>query len=62
MEVGRERSQVMTAGLGIRNQGRGIRTLVAPLSLPLSTSVGVCQAGPVWTPDPWGRNKPDAIV
>ena len=50
----------MTAGLGHKIRGRGIRTLIAPLSLPLSTSVGVCQAGPVWTPDPWGRNKPDA--
>jgi hypothetical protein len=52
----------MTAGLRQMSQGRGIRTLVASLSLLLSTSVGVCQAGPVWTPDPWGRNKPDAVI
>lgn len=58
MEVGRKRSQVMRAGLK-QNRGSGIRDLVATLSSPFSTSVGVCQAGPVWTPDPWGRNKPD---
>jgi len=49
----------MTAGLRQQSQGGGIRTLCAFLQLPFTTSVGVCQAGPVWTPDPWGRNKPD---
>lgn len=49
----------MTAGPRTKGQGSGIRTLVASLSIPFSISVGVCQAGPVWTPDPWGRNKPD---
>jgi hypothetical protein len=45
----------MTAG---PRQGSGIRTL-ATLPTPSGTTVGICQAGPVWTPDPWGRNKPD---
>lgn len=52
----------MTARLRQKGQGSGIRTLAASLSIPFSTSVGVCQAGPVWTPDPWGRNKPDAAA
>ena len=61
MEVGGERSQVMTAGLRQMNGDRGIRIPEASLPLPFTTSVGVCQAGPVWTPDPWGRNKPDVV-
>ncbi len=61
MEVGGERSQVMAARLRQQSEGRGIRIPEASLPLPFSTSVGVCQAGPVWTPDPWGRNKPDVV-
>lgn len=49
----------MTAGLRQMNGDGGIRIPEASLPLPFTTSVGVCQAGPVWTPDPWGRNKPD---
>jgi hypothetical protein len=49
----------MTARLRTKGQGSGNRTLAASPSIPFSTSVGVCQAGPVWTPDPWGRNEPD---
>ena len=47
----------MTAGP--RQQGSGNRALNASLPTPSGTTVGICQAGPVWTPDPWGRNKPD---
>jgi hypothetical protein len=47
----------MTAGP--RRQGSGTRTLNATLPTPSGTTVGICQAGPVWTPDPWGHNKPD---
>ena len=48
----------MTAGTRQRN-GSGTRTLSASLPTPSGNSVGLCQAGPVWTPDPWGRNEPD---
>jgi hypothetical protein len=48
----------MTAGPR-QNQGSGTRTLIASLPTPSGNSVGICQTGPVWTPDPWGRNKPD---
>ena len=48
----------MTAGLR-QKQGSGIATLSASLPTLSTGSVGICQAGPVWTPDPWGRNKPD---
>jgi hypothetical protein len=47
----------MTAGP--RQRGSGNRTPNASLPTPSGTTVGICQAGPVWTPDPWGRNKPD---
>ncbi len=47
----------MTAGPG--QQGSGTRTLIASLPTLSTPRVGVCQAGPVWTPDPWGRNKPE---
>jgi hypothetical protein len=47
----------MTAGPA--RQGSGIRTLCPSLPTPSGHTVGICQAGPVWTPDPWGRNKPD---
>ena len=49
----------MTAGLRQQIGGGVTRIPEASLPLPFTTSCGVCQAGPVWTPDPWGRNKPD---
>jgi hypothetical protein len=44
---------------GQMSQGSGIRILCPSLPTPSGRTVGVCQAGPVWTPDPWGRTKPD---
>jgi len=49
----------MTARL---SQAARVLSCCAPAtSLPsTSITVGVCQAGPVWTPDPWGSTtKPD---
>lgn len=46
---------------GQRQTGSGNRTLSASLPTPSGNSVGICQAGPVWTPDPWGRTKPDQV-
>jgi hypothetical protein len=48
----------MTAGPR-QQQGSGSYALSASLPTPSGISVGICQAGPVWTPDPWGRTKPD---
>jgi hypothetical protein len=47
----------MTAGL--RQQGGRIGTRGAALPASAGTSAGIHKTGPVWTPDPWGRNKPD---
>ena len=49
----------MTARLSQAAQGITGRALAT--SLPsTSITIGVCQAGPVWTPDPWGsQTKPD---
>jgi len=59
MEVGEARSPVMTARLS--QAARGIGFCAPATSLPLtSITIGVCQAGPVWTPDPWGSTtKPE---
>ena len=43
---------------GLRQKASGTRSS-AFLPTPSHITVGICQAGPVWTPDPWGRNKPD---
>jgi hypothetical protein len=50
----------MTAGPR-QQQGSGINALSASLPTPSGNSVGICQAGPVWTPDPWGRTKSDLV-
>ena len=44
---------------GQMTQGSGNRALSPNLPTSSGTTVGICQAGPVWTPDPWGRTKPD---
>ena len=48
----------MTARLN--QAARGITGRAPATSLLTSITVGVCQAGPVWTPDPWGfQTKPE---